>query len=187
MKKLLAVLAAVFAISSSAHAMTTDELARTIMIADAQASALNLINWKVGEYADMNVTAIFGEIGKMHKEVASEQGNAIWVKQEMTGMMAQTMEILMDRADGHIIEARQNGQKTEIPNDKLEIIDQDTQEVTVPAGKFQAIHVTFKSEKIKKGEVWANPRDIPMDGAAKMVVDAGMITVTMELTKFGGK
>ena len=187
MKKLIAVIAALFAIGGSAHAMTQAEFARTIMLANAQADAMNLINWKVGEFGDYNLTAMIGNIGTMHKYVASEQGNAIWVKQEITGMMQQTMEILMDRADGHIIEARQNGKKIDMPDDKPEIIDQDSTTVTVPAGTFQAIHVTFKTKQVKKGEVWANPRDITMEGTAKMVLDTGMLPITMELTKFGGK
>lgn len=195
MKKLITSLAVAFAITAgvNASAMNQEEFARNIILSDIQLSAdhgmraMNAINWKVGEFAEYDMKAAFGSLGKMHKSVASEQGNAIWVKSEVTGMMSQTMEMLIDRADGHVIEARQNGKKIDVPNDKLEIIDQDSTTVTVPAGTFDVIHITFKSTQIKKGEVWANPRDIVMDGSAKTYLETSLLPITMELTKFGGR
>ena len=196
MKKMITMIAAVFTVLTAGNvsaSVSQDEFARQIFLGEMQASvasevqAFNLINWKVGEFTDYDMKAMIGSIGTMHKVVASEQGNAIWVKSEITGMMSQTMEMLIDRADGKVLEARQNGQKIEVPDDKPEIIDQEATTVTVPAGTFDVIHITFKSQQIKKGEIWANPRDLPMDGGAKMVIDTGLLPITMELTKFGGK
>src|SRR5690606_30062538 len=87
MKKLLAVFAAVFALTTgaSASAVTQEEFARNLILAEMQQSiangmqTFNLINWKVGENATYDMKAMIGSIGKMQKSVASEQGNAIWV------------------------------------------------------------------------------------------------------------
>lgn len=189
---LLVALAAIF--NTQAQANSAADIAQAIMLADLQNSISselhtnNLINWKVGEYTDYEMSAIFGNMGNMTKKATAEEGNAIWIKSEVSGMMGnQTTEALIDRADGHIIKFKQDGKDTQIPDDKLEIISQDHTTVTVPAGTFETIHIVAKSEKIKKLEMWANPRDVTLDGGVQMVIDAGMITVTMKLTKFGGR
>jgi len=193
MKKLaLSILIALFAVTSF-QAQASNEVLNKIMLTSLKLSIANemhinnLVNWKIGENQEYDMSAVFGNIGKMVKIVDREQGNAIWVKTDITGMMSQNAEALIDRATGKILEYRQNGQKQELPDDKLEIISQDATSITVPAGTFEVIHIVAKSEKVKKLEVWANPRDIVMDGAAQMVIDAGMITVTMKLVKFGGR
>lgn len=189
MKKLaLSLLVGVMALANAAVAAERN-VADEIALLDLQVSIAgemhtnNLINWKVGEYADYDM----GFIGKMHKVVASEQGNAIWLNSETSGMMASKTEALIDRATGQILELRQNGQKQNIPDDKLEVISQDATTITVPAGTFEVIHIVAKSAQVKKIEVWANPRDIALDGAAQMAIDAGFMPITMKLTKFGGR
>lgn len=191
MKTLFAMLAALL-VTGSAQAMERDTAAE-IALLDLQVSianemrANNLINWKVGEYSEYDMSAAFGNIGTMKKIVASEVGNNIWLNTDTTGMAAAKMEALIDRATGQILELRQNGQKQEIPNDKPEVISQDTATITVPAGTFETIHIVAKTAKIKKLEIWANPRDITLDGAAQMMIDAGFLTITTKLTKFGGR
>jgi hypothetical protein len=193
MKKTLIALALALGLSTQAHAQ--ENLAINLMLLDLQASIvaaktapLNVINWKVGEFSNFDMSAAFGSLGKMNKIVASEVGNDIWLKSTTTGMIGNnTIEALIDRATGQVKEMRQNGQKQEIPNDKLEIISQDRATVTVPAGTFEAIHIVAKSEKIKKMELWANPRDTALDGAIQTIADTGMLTITLKLTQFGGK
>ena len=192
MKKLaLSMLVAVAAFSANANA--SNLTLTQIMRADIEMSAAaaihtnNVINWKVGEFQENDLSAVFGNMGTMKKVASAEEGNAIWIKSEVTGMMSQTVEELLDRADGHVIKYKENGQEKPLPTDKIEIISQDATTVTVPAGTFECIHIVAKSEKIKSLEVWANPRDITLDGSAKAVIDAGMITVTVQLTKQGGR
>ena len=192
MKKLALMLVTALAVFST-NAKANTEALNQLMLNDLQVAIAtelhinNVINWKVGEYQEYSMDAVFGNIGTMKKLAASEQGNAIWIKSDVSGMAKQSAEALIDRATGQIIEYRQDGKKTEVPNDKLEIISQDTTSVTVPAGTFEAIHIVAKSEKIKKLEVWANPRDITLDGSAQMMIDAGMLPITLKLTKFGGR
>jgi hypothetical protein len=156
---------------------------------DGGVHANNLINWKVGEFAEFNMSAAgFGDVGKMKKYVASEDGNAIWLKQEMSGMVGNHLiEALIDRATGQMLKLRQDGQDQAIPTDKLEIISQDQARITVPAGTFDTVHIVAKSEKIKKMEIWANPRDTALDGSVQTIADGGMVTITLKLAKFGGK
>jgi hypothetical protein len=195
-KKLtLSLLSALAVLSApAAHAFDGALLARDIALASAKVSGdrsvNNLINWKVGEFQNSKVEAMGMALGDMKKIVASEEGNNIWLVQEMTGMMGnQKVEVLMDRATGQVIEMRQNGKKVDVPNDPLEVIDQESTTVTVPAGTFDCIKITAKSAQVKKLEMWANPRDITLDGAAQVVMESNQLPVpiTMKLVEMGGR
>lgn len=191
MKKIsLALVTGLLAIAGSAHAANYDALALQIALAQVNGSSpiANVINWKVGEYQDLNLSLQGMNLGTMHKQATSEEGNGVWMTQTMGGMMgSQKVEVLLDRADGHIIKMKQNGQDTTPPNDKLEIINQETATVTVPAGTFETIHIVAKSQQAGQIEVWANPQAITLDGTAKMTMQAQGMPVSMELTKFGGR
>ena len=161
MKKILLCMTMAIALVAGKQAMANEAL--TQIVRDAAAADLqqsisdgmrinNAINRKVGEIAEYDLKAMFGSLGKMVKKVDREQGNAIWIKQDVTGMAAQTAEVLIDRATGEILEMRQNCQKVDVPKDKPELIDQEHTSVTVPAGTFEVIHITFKSKDVKKGE-----------------------------------
>jgi hypothetical protein len=196
MKRLIvSLLAGMMALTGHAQAKDASDLAREIAIATLQASVFaereinNLINWKVGEYTDYSLEAMGMPLGTMKKYVASEVGNNIWLNQDMEGGMIgnQKVEVLMDRATGQVLEMKQNGKNVEVPNDPIELIDQETTTITVPAGTFEVIHITARSKQAKKIEVWANPRDIALDGAAQMYIESGFLPMTMKLTKFGGR
>ncbi|MGE0614288.1 MAG: hypothetical protein AB7P04_01495 [Bacteriovoracia bacterium] len=148
------------------------------------ARTLNLIEWKVGDTANYDVSALFGKVGTMVKTVDREEGEAIWVKSSMDLMgQKQVVEMLINRADAKVLKMIQNGKEVEVPNDPLEVISQDYAEITVPAGKFKTIHIVAKSAKVKKIEVWANPQETVMEGSIKQIVSA-QIEVKMELTSF---
>jgi hypothetical protein len=193
MKKLtLSLLAGLLALAGAqAQAMDNAQLVRNIALASlaGEVQINNLINWKVGEYTNYNIEAMGMPLGTMKKYVASEQGNNIWLNQDMEGQMLgnHKVEVLMDRATGQVLEMKQDGKKAEVPNDPIEMISQDATQITVPAGTFEVIHVVAKSKQIKKLEVWANPRDIALDGGAQMTVDSGMFPMTLKLTSFGGR
>jgi hypothetical protein len=189
MKKLtLSLVAGMLALAGSAHANNAD-LAMQIALATMSGPAANVINWKLGEYQDVSMKMQSFELGKMHKEAASEEGNAVWLKETTSGGMIgnHVIEALIDRADGKILKLRQDGQNKEIPNDKIEIIDQETATITVPAGTFETIHIRAKSQQSGNIEVWANPQAITLDGYAKTTMEANGMPIAMELTKFGGR
>lgn len=188
----LSLLAGLMAFAGAqAQAKDASDLAREIALANIHASrqVANAINWKVGEYTNYNIEAMGMTLGEMKKYVASEVGNNIWLNQDMSGGMIgnQKVEVLMDRATGQVLEMKQNGNKVDVPNDPIELIDQESTSITVPAGTFDVIHITAKSKQAKKIELWANPRDIALDGGAQMFIDSGMLPMTLKLTSFGGR
>jgi hypothetical protein len=188
MKKFLALLGvAVFSTSLSAQNIDI-----ALSDADLQAIAisavepLDLINWKVGDTASYDVkVGSFGKLGTSKKFVAKDEGTALWIEQHMDLMIQkQKIEILINKADGKVLKTIVNGKEQNTPEDPLEIISQDYEEVTVPAGTFNAIHIIAKTKQIERIEVWANPRDTVMDGALKQAVKAQGMDIVMELTSF---
>lgn len=156
------------------------ELVTSVTVSD-------LINWKVGDSADYNVSAgSFGTLGTMTKAVTKDEGTTLWLKEDMNlSIQQQKVEVQINKADGKILKLIVNGQEQAVPDDKIEIISQDYAEVTVPAGKFKAIHVIAKSKESSKIEVWANPRDTIMEGTIKQIMATQMgFDLTIELTKF---
>lgn len=147
---------------------------------------LNVIDWKVGDLADYDVSGgAFGKIGKMHKEVTKDEGTAIWVSQNIDlGFQKDSSEMLINKADGKVLKVIRNGKEEKLPDDKIEIISQDVEDIEVPAGKFQTIHIVAKTKQVSRIEVWVNPRDTVMEGTVKQFMDTGMLQITMELVSF---
>jgi hypothetical protein len=191
MKKLSLALVGFLAVVGSAQAQTinVDVIVNALAFSTAASPIANVINWKIGEYQDLNLGMQGMPLGTVHKEAASEEGNAVWIKQTMSGQMIgnHVVEELIDRADAHVIKMKQDGQEKPVPTDKLTIINQETADVTVPAGTFHTIHITAKSDQAGQIEVWANPQAISLDGTAKMTMQAQGMPLALELTKFGGK
>lgn len=190
MKKFtLSLLAAMLAFAGAARA-EENTFFRDLAITQTEAAAAaelrinNLINWKVGEFQEYSISPL---PGTMKKNVASEEGNAIWIVNDINMMgQAQKSEMLLDRATGKVLKYKENGQEKQMPEQKIEIIDQEATTITVPAGTFEVIHITAKSDQAKKIEVWANPSKISMDGGAQMYIESGFLPMTLKLTKFGG-
>ena len=190
MKKIFVSLFAVLAVFAN-NSFASDEVISLInensvqMLVDS-AAPLNLINWKVGDTANFDVSAgSFGKLGTMVKSVTSEEGNNIWIEQKLDlGFQKDNSKMLMSRADGKILKLIHNGKEEALPDDKIEIISQDTQDVTVPAGTFQSIHIVAKTAKVKKIEAWMNPRDTVMEGAIKQIISTDQVDITLELASF---
>lgn len=145
----------------------------------------DLINWKVGDTMDYAVSLGGMSLGNSKKSVFKDEGTAIWLRQEVK-MMSQneTIDALINKADGKVLKMIRNGQEQEIPNDKLEIISQDATTITVKAGTFQTIHIVAKTQQVSRLEVWANPRDTAIDGTVKQLVQSQFGMIGMELTAF---
>lgn len=154
----------------------------------AELSAKNIINWKVGDHAEYKITAMNMEIGKLATRADRDEGNNVWFVQEMTGMQQQKVEMLIDRLNGKTVKYLVNGQQQTPPDDKIEIVSQDAQSVTVPAGTFESIHIvaTTSNQQIKQIEIWANPRDIVLSGMIQTKMDTTQgISILMQMTGFG--
>jgi hypothetical protein len=181
---LIGVLALGFIGSANAAIVTKDAIQTAIT--QSNLASLALIDWKVGDAQDYNVDlGLPGFGGTMHKEATKEEGNGIWVKQQLElPIMNDTSEMLMDRNTGKILKFIHNGKEEAVPSGDIEIVKTENTQITVPAGTFKVMHVIAKSKDVSQIELWANPRVISLDGGAKMYMDQGQIKITMELTKF---
>ncbi len=189
MKKALAFAFALLAVSHSASAGTfVENINQAVLRASFNdIQVLDLINWKVGDYANFQISAgPFGKVGDLKKAVTKEEGKAIWVVAE-AAMMGQNdkSEMLINRADGKILKYIHNGKEEAIPSGEIEVLDQEYTEVKVPAGTFKCIHLTIKTPDVEKAEIWANPNLTVMEGLLKQTVNQNGIDVAVELVKFG--
>lgn len=196
MKNIGILFAALVAFAAGNTASARDlgaEIASAHLLAHAAAEmdAKNVINWRVGERAEYDIAANFmgmpQNLGVMKKWVDREEGNAVWMISEVTGQMQQKVEAKLDRATGQILEYKENGQPAEPPSGDVEIISQDEQRVTVPAGTFDTIHIVAKvnnQPQLKRMEMWMNPRDIVMEGLAKTKLETSMMPVEIVLKTF---
>lgn len=148
----------------------------------------NLINWKVGDTAEYEVSVGgMGKLGGMVKSVTSidESKNALWVKQD-TDLMGQkdVSEMLMSRSDGKILKYVHNGKEEQLPDESIEIVKTENAEVDVPAGHFKSLHIVANTKQVKGVEVWMNQRDTVMDGMLKQTMPVQFGTVEVALAKF---
>ena len=182
----------IMALLSGVDARAQGNLFQEIILSDLQASIArervekNVIDWRVGERSEYKMKAVIGNLGDLMKRVDREEGNAIWLISEMTGQQAQKVEAKLDRATGQILDYIVNGQRETPPDNGFELISQDEQTITVPAGTFRTIHVVAKmnSGQVSKVEVWVNPREIVMDGNAKTIAYTSFFPVEIILQRF---
>lgn len=170
--------------SANTNVVTIEQIANLEITRSTSMNAM--INWQVGDSQDYKVSlGGFGMEGTMHKEATKEEGNAIWVVQDLKlPIMNDKSEMLIDRNSGKVLKFIRNGKEEKAPEGDIEIISTKSDVVTVPAGKFKVLHIKAKSKDVQDIQIWMNNRDISLDGAAKMYMDQGMIKITMELTKF---
>ncbi|MBI3544456.1 MAG: hypothetical protein HY075_14385 [Deltaproteobacteria bacterium] len=170
---------------ANSNVVTVESINTQAIVTMEALSSMALINWKVGDATDYNVSlGGFGMNGTMRKEATKEEGEAIWIKSELKlPIMQDTQEMLMDRNTGKVLKYLHNGKEENMPDEKVEIVKTAYESVTVPAGTYKCTHVWAKSEQVQDIQIWMNNRDIALDGAAKMYMDQGQIKITMELTK----
>jgi len=153
----------------------------------ARLDTLSLIEWKVGESMQYDVTAgPFGKVGTMSKEVTADDGTILVVKTVMDiPGQRQDIETWINKDDGSVVKLIRNGKEEALPAaDDMEVIDQSYESVTVPAGTFDSLKITAKTKEVSKIEIWVNPQATVMDGSIKTVLQTSMVPVTIELTSF---
>ena len=161
-------------------------VAAKISLADLRAETLALINWKVGDSQNLDIElGSMGKLGTMVKSATSEEGAAIWIKNDADlGGSKDVTEILINRADAKILKMIHNGQPQTVPDDKLQVISQEQTTLTIPLGTFKCWHVKAKSKQSEKIEVWTNPMTIALDGNLKVIAATQYGDMTMTLTAF---
>ena len=94
-------------------------------------------------------------------------------------------EMLLNKADGKILEYKVNGQDQTIPDDTVTVVSQDYESVTVPAGTFNSLHIVANEGTTQGIELWANPQATVMEGSLKQLVPTQFgIKLDIELTSF---
>ena len=183
MKKFMILAFATLALSASAFA-SEDMVLDFAVNSVSNVAPLDLINWKVGDTMDYNMSMMGFPLGTMKKFVAKDEGSALWMQQDISMMgQAQKVEVLIQKSDAKILKILQNGKEVAVPDDKPEIISQEYVEVSVAAGKFESIHIVAKTKEGQM-EMWMNPSVTCMDGSLKVIAPSPLGKITMELTKF---
>lgn len=143
------------------------------------------LDWKVGDVAEYNVSAgILGK-GKMIKTVVQDTGKALWILEEMNiPTHKETIKKLYNKEDGKVLSVVRSGEAQNPEDSKIQIITQENTQITVPAGTFNVLHITGKSVKTPRIELWSNPDATVSDGTIKMIMTSKYYKITSELTKF---
>jgi hypothetical protein len=146
-------------------------------------NVMDLINWKVGDTSSSNIEAFGQTLGTMVKLAEKDDGQTVWLKESMA-LQGQNdvVELQIDRTSGQVVKMLHNGQEEQYPNDPPQVTNQEVVDVTVPAGTFHCVHITFNTSQVQGAELWANPQQIVLDGAAKEIMPTQGIQVTIEMT-----
>jgi len=160
--------------------------AAKIALADLRAETGALINWKVGDSQNLDIElGGMGKLGTMVKSATSEEGAAIWIKNDADLMGNKDVtEVLINRADGKVLKMIHNGQPQNVPDDKIQVISQEQTQLTIPLGTFHCWHIKAKSSQSDKIEIWTNPMTISLDGNLRVIVGTQYGDMTMTLTAF---
>lgn len=167
--------------------LTTEQLLKlnAFRISSLAEIPMNTIEWKVGDSTDHSVVLGIGLRGTMHEEATREEGDAIWLKQDIKlQVVNDSSETLFDRKTGKVLKYIHNGKEEPVPHSDLDIIETKNCVVEVPKGKFSCLYVKAKSKNIEVIEFWINNREIPLAGIAKLFTKQSMTDITMELTDF---
>ena len=186
MKRILLALALVFIAGSAKATVPSFDVAFINQIESALSTNLTAIDWKIGDNA--NYTLDMGFIkGTVKMEAMKFEGNGIWLNQDMDlTIQKMLVEILMDKSTGEVLKMIVNGKEQAPPKSDLEVVETRQENITVPAGTFQAIYLKVKDKAAKDAisELWINPKAVPLMGMLKTIQDSQMGKVTLLCTSF---
>ena len=186
MKKGIVSACAMLFLCSSLAIAADNSLSWLTQLVLPQSDIQNVIDWRVGDYANYDLDLGFFN-GKINKTVPKDEGTAVWMKIiAKTGMGSQTIETLVRKTDGKVLKIIIDGKEQSNAQHDIEIIEKKADTITVPAGTFQTIYIKVK-DKTEDAEIesWINPVKIPLDGSAKTTIKKGFVNATMVLTDFG--
>jgi hypothetical protein len=186
MKKFFGFVAAAivgFSAAAQATVLNASDLQTATML---EAQLTNGLNWHIGDKANYNIDLGGFLKGTMASEVTKDTGTGFWFTQDIDlQIQKQKVETLINKSNGQIEKMLVNGQEQEIPKNDVEVVEMKEDKITVPAGSFDAIHVTIKDKKSGEvSEAWVNPKLVPMSGLLKMIGNSQLGKVTEEATSF---
>lgn len=192
-KAIIASLAMIFAVNAHADANVDGQILATQVATQFQTNVQGMVtteglNWKVGDTCSYNVDMTIIK-GTMVMSVKSIGADGIWMEQNMDLGIAgkQDVQSLIDPNTGAIKKMIVNGQEQQVPKQDVKVISTKEENVTVPAGTFDSLHVVMQDQSGQtKGniDVWINPKAIPLSGMAKTIQPSQFGNVTVELTSF---
>lgn len=184
---MLKIITTIFSLLVAVPSFATPTIAQIVLqkqLSTLKVGALGL-GWKQGDSANYNIDMGIAK-GTMVMAVASNDGNEIWLNQDMDlGFLGkQKIETLLDANTGEIKKMLVNGKEEAIPEQDVDVVSLEPDTITVPAGTFDCTHATLVDNKSKDEiNIWASP-EIPMSGMIKQVAPSQFGNVTVELTSF---
>ena len=179
------VLAVGLMLSFGANAATINDLAvslnQTLMSELAPG-----FDWKVGDSASYSLNMGFVK-GSMVMTITGLTADELTLQQDLDLGFAgkQNCEMKLNPNTGEAKSLVCNGKPQQVPGNDIEVIDMKDEQVTVPAGTFQSIHITAKQRSDGKIiDQWANPKAVPVMGMIKAISPGPFGKVTVELTSF---
>lgn len=158
------------------------EVCRASIIGNSE--DVDVTKWKIGDTMqyEVNVSNV-GRVGDSTKKVTKDEGHAVWVRQSVQILFhRETVEVLVNKADGKILKVVRNGKEQPPEDNKFEVIKEERGvTVKVPAGEFTALYYKGKMKDVQSLEVWASPSEALIEGSVKQVITVSLGTVTMEL------
>lgn len=163
-------------------------LALSIARLEAKFVSAGLIDWKVGDKTVMQLKMKIPIPMQLIKEVTKDEGEAIWVAQDtVTPFGGQKTEMLMRKSDGAVLKYLENGEEKPMPETNgggLDVISQDIENVTVPAGTFKSLKIVAKTDDGSQLTIWMNTREVSLGGQLKLEIIQSKQTVRGELLSF---
>lgn len=189
MSKLLSIIALVFC--ANVGASTNINQINVIDALSIQQALLpsfttRILYWEVGQKMSHKIS-VMGMEGTMDTEVKKETEVGYWLNQDISiAGQVQKVQLLISKEDATIIEMIVNGQKQTPPETpEVEILEQKTANITVPAGTFDCLYAKTKDVASGNiGEIWINPKLIPINGMLKMITKQQGFDIIAELVSF---
>tara|TARA_Y100001935_G_scaffold255495_1_gene268935 strand:+ start:3485 stop:4057 length:573 start_codon:yes stop_codon:yes gene_type:complete len=186
LKSIFAGLVLAFSVNAAASSSIVDVVSNIQLQALQSSVGVERLTWQVGDSANYNVNMGFIQ-GTMEMVVASVGADGIWMHQNVDLGFAGKQEIktLIDAETGAIKKMIVNGKEEQVPDQNIEVISTNQEQVTVPAGTFDSMHVVAREQgKSEDINIWANPLVVPMSGMLKQVAPGPMGEITIECTAF---
>lgn len=186
-----------FLIVFSAHCQAANEFGRIFLYYMEEfrfqmTATPHSIDWSVGQFAnyewtlpDCSPSPQYCDHGTINVSVTAEEGDAVWLEIKSDGPNEHdTLQKLIDRKDGHVIRIIVNGvEGTPNAPKNHQIVRDNQQVVTVPAGTFDARHLYIY--EFPSIETWENPNINLFRLALMRLIMPGPWRVELALNSFG--
>jgi hypothetical protein len=186
MKSIICVLGLVLSVGAKAATINTlvaDINQQILSQSDVTAAGFD---WKVGDTTSYGLNMGFIK-GTMVMTIKALTSDTLTLTQDLDLGFAgkQNCEMQIDTTNGQAKSLVCNGQNQSIPGNDIEVVDMKDDNIKVPAGQFECIHITAKQKSDGKTiEQWANPKLVPVMGLIKSLAPSQLGQVTIELTSF---